>query len=730
MHVRSALSFAALIVNLALGFFVTFRYPKPRLNRIYAAIAFSFALWALGEYLVSSTTSWSVALAGARFTHIAACLTGGLYLIGVLAFLNRKDLLSNRWFYVSVFAPGMIILALFLNGALIESAGPAQKGFNELTSPLRVTSQMYVLILILIALGALIEALKITPSIQEKMGIRILIFTSLLAVAMGVVTSGMIPWIEVDPVQYPVFLSLVITPVYGVAAINKGIISTVADKLGGSLLNAIREAVFVTDSSWIVENANSTAAGLVRLPEQDMIGKPLQEVLSFKGKQTEDVMLSSSILTIRIGDDEIPVSVNVEPVKKFRGAAAGYFVFIHDLRETFRLIEAENQAKVAVERATMGAASLDDMARSSEDLMEMSEFLESIMQSLNEPIWIKNRDLRYVYVNRAFCEAYNVRKDAAIGKMGEEIWSNDKVMISTEYDRKALEEGITVESIETPFHLGPDNPAVLETFRTPMFGEDGNVEYVIGISTDITEQKRLATARLDFVRIAAHELRTPLTSLKLGFELLAKETKGQLTETQQRSVDILSLSIDKLATLSKNLLDLASLDAGVLSMHKRSTSIRRLLDEAATLFAAEMDSKSLEYTVETPEDLPLVYADPVRIGQLLNSLISNAIKNTDSGSIKLAADELDTSMVRVTVEDTGVGIPESLSKNLFQNLFSDELSGFGISKIGLNISKAIVEAHEGAIWVDSEPGVGSKFQFTLPIVGSKVVGQGKRNRTI
>src|SRR5450759_5265677 len=100
-----------------------------------------------------------------------------------------------------------------------------------------------------------------------------------------------------------------------------------------------------------------------------------------------------------------------------------------------------------------------------------------------------------------------------------------------------------------------------------MKNEEGDVEFVVGISKDLTEQKKLEGARLDFIRIAAHELRTPLTSLKLGFEMLARETRGALNGEQQRSLDVLSLSIERLSRLSKNLLDLASLDAGLLTLH-------------------------------------------------------------------------------------------------------------------------------------------------------------------
>jgi len=249
-----------------------------------------------------------------------------------------------------------------------------------------------------------------------------------------------------------------------------------------------------------------------------------------------------------------------------------------------------------------------------------------------------------------------------------------------------------------------------------MKNEEGDVEFVVGIIKDLTEQKKLEGARLDFIRIAAHELRTPLTSLKLGFEMLARETRGALNGEQQRSLDVLSLSIERLSRLSKNLLDLASMDAGLLTLHMQEVEIGTLFAEAKAMFLSAVREKGLEMTYEVPAGTRPALADPSRLSQVLYNLVSNAVKYTDSGSITMRASDPGDGMIEITVTDTGAGIPSSQREAIFARFVkaqSAETSREGTG-LGLSITKAIVEAHGGTISVESKVGSGSTFRFRVP----------------
>jgi signal transduction histidine kinase len=262
----------------------------------------------------------------------------------------------------------------------------------------------------------------------------------------------------------------------------------------------------------------------------------------------------------------------------------------------------------------------------------------------------------------------------------------------------------------------------IKLVKSPIIGDSGEVEFIVGLVQDTTEHRRLDKARLDFIRIAAHELRTPLTSMKLGFELLARETRGSLNADQQRSFDILSISIERLSSLAKNLLDLASLDAGVLTMNQQTVALVPLMDEAVALFSSTIGEKELYCKVEVADEIRNAHADPGRISQVLYNLVSNAVKYTSEGGITLSARDPGDGFLEVCVSDTGTGISASHCKSIFTSFVKaqDSETAREGTGLGLSITKAIVEAHGGNIWVESTPGAGSSFYFTVLVEGSEL----------
>jgi signal transduction histidine kinase len=279
-----------------------------------------------------------------------------------------------------------------------------------------------------------------------------------------------------------------------------------------------------------------------------------------------------------------------------------------------------------------------------------------------------------------------------------------------------------VEIKEEPIDGASGERHTLRTLKAPITNERGEVEYLVGIINDITAQKQLEGARLDFIRVAAHELRTPLTSLKLGFDFLARETRGALNQEQQRSLDVLSISIERLSRLARNLLDLASMDAGLLALSYQEVDVRSLMEEAVAVFEGHMKENGLTWSIETEPELKPAVGDPSRLSQVLFNLVSNAVKYTPSGGVKLSARNLDGNYVEVCVSDTGIGIAPAHREAIFSRFVkSPGTDGAGEGTgLGLSITKVIVEAHGGRIWVES-PGFdpekcpGSHFHILLPV---------------
>ncbi|HLG74079.1 MAG TPA: ATP-binding protein [Chloroflexota bacterium] len=216
----------------------------------------------------------------------------------------------------------------------------------------------------------------------------------------------------------------------------------------------------------------------------------------------------------------------------------------------------------------------------------------------------------------------------------------------------------------------------------------------------------------------AHELRTPLTSIRAYSELLLTYTTDP--ETQREFTSVINEESERLTRLLNDVLDLTKIQSGKLQWHVGSTDLAGVLREAARKHAVLIRGKGLNFEVEMPADLPLIQADSDRLMQVVDNLLSNATKFTKAGEITLRASHTPEE-ITVAVVDTGVGIPGHEQALVFEKFhqvtqgLTDKPAGTGL---GLAICKEIVEYHHGRIWVESEPGRGSTFAFTLPLAAA------------
>ncbi len=219
----------------------------------------------------------------------------------------------------------------------------------------------------------------------------------------------------------------------------------------------------------------------------------------------------------------------------------------------------------------------------------------------------------------------------------------------------------------------------------------------------------------ELVQNISHELRTPLTFVKGYIELLLAGDAGSLTDAQREQLSIVAEKTDAVTRLVSDIIFLQQADQmpGKRSLVSLAQPVQRALRECA----AAAEKAGLTLVANLPDDLPLVAGDEGRLLQVFDSLLGNAIKfSPDGGQIVVTIEDAG-SMVRASVADQGVGIPEDERERIFDRFYQVDGSvrrRFGGTGLGLAIAKRIVEAHGGRIWVESEPGEGSTFYFTLP----------------
>jgi signal transduction histidine kinase len=258
-------------------------------------------------------------------------------------------------------------------------------------------------------------------------------------------------------------------------------------------------------------------------------------------------------------------------------------------------------------------------------------------------------------------------------------------------------------------------------------------------SRELTEKnRRLAQAverlqeadrvKSNFLATVSHELRTPLTSVIGYSEMLLEGIAGELNDEQREYVRTVMEKGDQLLQLITGILDISRMEAGEMRIDKVPVDLDGVISIALSTIAPHARRKRLSLHCTVPPGLPLVLGDRDKIRQVMLNLLGNAVKFTpEGGRVEIAAEEAPLSApemvargkgVRVWVQDSGIGIPQDHLKRVFDPFFQVDNTStreYGGTGLGLSIVKRLVEAHGGAVWVDSDPGKGSTFSFTLPL---------------
>ncbi len=230
---------------------------------------------------------------------------------------------------------------------------------------------------------------------------------------------------------------------------------------------------------------------------------------------------------------------------------------------------------------------------------------------------------------------------------------------------------------------------------------------------------RLAEIKSMFVTIAAHEFRTPLTSL-LGYLELLANSADSLSAQQREYIAILEQTAHHLVNLTQTLLDVNRLETEQLELQLESCNLELLITEAVTRFAPLYDAKHQTLSVHLPPNLPPVLCDPARIRQVLDNLLANAHKYTPEGSqVSITLESVSPGIIACHVQDNGPGLKANDQELLFTPFYRGEQarkSGQNGMGLGLYIARSIIELHGGTLTCQSDPGKGTRFTFTLPVL--------------
>lgn len=278
--------------------------------------------------------------------------------------------------------------------------------------------------------------------------------------------------------------------------------------------------------------------------------------------------------------------------------------------------------------------------------------------------------------------------------------------------RKAILEGTTAEEMINYKNLTTKESRWALVKSSPIFDELGETQYAVNIVHDVTERMELEKRKDEFISTASHELKTPIATLK-GFTQILE--KHNLDDTTKYYLSKMSHQITRISKLVEDLLDVSRIQSGKLPLEKEEFDVVSLIKETANNI--QLITGSHKVVVESESQQVVIYADKYRIDEVINNLVSNAIKFSPQEDKVIIKTKLNRKQIIISIKDFGIGISKRDIKRIFEPFFQasnkirQSFSGLGL---GLYISSQIVAQHQGKIWVESEKGEGSTFYFSIP----------------
>lgn len=344
---------------------------------------------------------------------------------------------------------------------------------------------------------------------------------------------------------------------------------------------------------------------------------------------------------------------------------------------------------------------VSELEKQFEELSNQKEAFSTIIESIQNVLLVLDKQGKILIGNKKFKEI--VETDDIEGKFYLDV--STELQFNTIIEKVKKENQVTTE---------------LELFDREFLCSSNflNTEKkILIILSDITKIKKLAKVKKDFIANISHELKTPLTAIKGFIELLLDE-KG-LSKTNIQYLNIINRHTNRLINIVKDLLVLSELEEGKFKFNIEKINFKKFIETIIKIFDNKIKEKDLTIEISISEDVTEINADTFKLEQMFINLITNAIRYTENGQIKIEAKPKSNTIIEIVIEDTGIGIPQQDIDRIFERFYvvdkshSRKMGGTGL---GLAIVKHIVLLHNGNIKIESQQGIGTKFTIELPII--------------
>jgi NtrC-family two-component system sensor histidine kinase KinB len=350
-------------------------------------------------------------------------------------------------------------------------------------------------------------------------------------------------------------------------------------------------------------------------------------------------------------------------------------------------------------------------------IMSEKKKIETILQTIDDGILVVDTEARVTDLNAKAAEILRLQGEPFKDRHFLELLGNERIFQQL---RKVLAEGLRLPASgeENILTIGEGEGRKHYQFQlSPIRHRPGRIEGAVLLLRDITRLKEVDQLKSEFIMKASHELKNPLTGLTMNLSLLRESALEGLKEKEQRLLAGAEEDLKRLRAMVGDLLDLSRMEAGKLVMEISRASLQSIVDRALETMRTQAQESAVELSAQVPAGLPPVLADADKILWVLTNLVANALRYAPRGGFVRIAARQEERLAKIEVRDNGRGIPYEDQPRIFEKFFQskNQPEVRGSLGIGLAICKEIIRAHGGTIWVDSVPGQGSAFSFTLPL---------------
>ncbi len=346
--------------------------------------------------------------------------------------------------------------------------------------------------------------------------------------------------------------------------------------------------------------------------------------------------------------------------------------------------------------------------------------MDGILQSVADPLIVTDPIHRIIMMNRAAEELLGICLLESLGLPLEDVISDERLL-------EELQDSLSTENhggrVDFSLPALDGGEMIFQGRTSALCDQEGRVTGMITIMQNVTRDREIDRMKSEFVSTAAHELQTPLAAI-IGFSELLLSQRGELSaEVEQESLTYIFDKADLLSKIVDDLLDISRIESGrPLEIFVDSFNLNNLVEQVVRPYRTRQGPHLFE--VYLPEEPISIIADKRKLEQILDNILSNAFKYSPQGDLVRLSVRCDEVRCQVSVEDQGLGMTAEQKNRVFDKFYRGDASNTSIcgTGLGMSITQHFVEAHGGRIWVDSEPGQGTKVSFEIPVRPKDMAG--------